>query len=302
MIGRILYFVSRYVSKSRYKEDMAKIYFRLFNRMYELNKMILNIESTNEEIFIEFKDGMKLFGPSDSNSGAEQLLWEPLELKYGYPDKMNHLFNCKGIERFEGFLSLLINQLVLNVSEKEYHLKYGDTVADIGAHVGVFSIKAAREVGREGTVIAIEPEFENLAMLKKNIEINGLQNIIVIPKGVWSWKNNGNLYLTDSRTHSLHTGGGQFVQIELDTLDNILEELGIPNVSFVKMNIEGAEVEALKGMTRILSHGRTIFVIAANHMVENKETSADVIKLLSREGQNIRRTYGRVSRIYAQNK
>jgi tRNA G37 N-methylase Trm5 len=65
-------------------------------------------------------------------------------------------------------------------------LRAGDVVVDIGAHVGYFTLIAARSVGPEGRVYAFEPDPENYALLVRNIELNGYQNIMPIQKAVWN--------------------------------------------------------------------------------------------------------------------
>lgn len=59
--------------------------------------------------------------------------------------------------------------------------KAGDVVFDVGAHIGSFALKAARLVGEEGLVVALEPELENYRILKENIELNGLENVVLLP-------------------------------------------------------------------------------------------------------------------------
>ena len=64
-----------------------------------------------------------------------------------------------------------------------------------GARIGTFAINAARSIGNNGKVIAIEPEPVNFSYLLKNIETNGLQNIIAVRKMLWSCKAEIKLYL-----------------------------------------------------------------------------------------------------------
>jgi len=125
--------------------------------------------------------------------------------------------------------------------EKYYKLQKGDTVVNIGANVGVFTIKAAREVGNQGKVIAIEPDRNNVEFLEMNIKRAGLKNVVVVQKGVWSKRGELKFYQGSSPgTHSLTKKTQRFTIIEVDTLDSILYELGVEKVDFIKMDIEGA--------------------------------------------------------------
>lgn len=68
-------------------------------------------------------------------------------------------------------------------------LNDGDMVIDAGANAGVFTVMASYLVGESGRIIAVEPDPENLATLKKNIEINSLKNVEVVEKALFSESN-----------------------------------------------------------------------------------------------------------------
>ncbi|GAI22079.1 unnamed protein product [marine sediment metagenome] len=109
-----------------------------------------------------------------------------------------------------------------------------------------------------------------------------MKNVIVVPKGLWRERDKLKLYLAPSPgLHSLikKTESG-FVIIEVDTLDNILRELGIKKVDFVKMDIEGAEIEALKGMQEVLQSSDIKLAIEADHEINGEKTVQTVISLL----------------------
>jgi predicted RNA methylase len=74
-------------------------------------------------------------------------------------------------------------------------LKSGDVVFDVGAHIGSFALKAARLVGEDGLVIALEPELENYKLLEENVRLNNLENIVPIPMALSDFQGTGNLYL-----------------------------------------------------------------------------------------------------------
>lgn len=204
-------------------------------------------------------------------------------------------------------LGLLQEQLVdRTYYTKFYGLKKGDTVVDAGANIGVFTVLAAKSVGDDGKLIAIEPEKKNVENLRKNIEINGLNNVAVVPKGLWNRRSKKRLYLTRGSTgHSLvqeqahHTdlAGHQPTddkteEIETDTLDNILEELGVSKVDFIKMDIEGAEIQALDGMKRTLKTNDVKLAIAAYHIVNGAQTCKIVTPWLEKAGFDVHEEEG----------
>ena len=151
----------------------------------------------------------------------------------------------------------------------------GETFVDVGANVGYYSLKIAKEYSSNGvTIIAIEAHPGNYKALSKNIELNDFKCITAINKAVSDHKGIVKLYdRVDTRNrirsemYSLSNAflnesnvarpEGSSLEIESDTLDNILGE---QRVDVMKIDIEGAEVSALKGGTRTLKKLRKIIV------------------------------------------
>jgi FkbM family methyltransferase len=132
-------------------------------------------------------------------------------------------------------------------------------VVDIGAHVGYFTLIAAKQVGPAGKVLAFEPDADNHAALLKNIAMNDYQNITVAQKAVSEQEGSAQLHLTQtgSGRHSMfHHGLPErgSVDIETTTLDATLKELGWPHVDLIKIDVEGAEVSVLSGMAQLLEN------------------------------------------------
>jgi len=147
-------------------------------------------------------------------------------------------------------------------------LKPGDVFVDIGAHVGYYTLLAARLVGPTGKVYAFEPEPYNHALLCRNIELNGYRNITVIRKAVSNRAGTSVLFLSglDNGFHSLRKQSpsqykrGSMI-VETTTLDAFLDEAGCSRVDLVKMDIEGWELIALEGMRELLSRPRSMQII-----------------------------------------
>jgi FkbM family methyltransferase len=142
----------------------------------------------------------------------------------------------------------------------------GMTVVDAGAHVGYFTLLAARKVGPNGRVYAFEPALENFTLLVRNIGLNGYRN--TFPKQIAVSDKDGEtaLYLySDSVGHSLYpetTGTSRTTKtVRTTTLDRFFEEEGWPPVQLIKMDIEGAEPAALEGMMGLRRRNQDLRIV-----------------------------------------
>jgi FkbM family methyltransferase len=151
----------------------------------------------------------------------------------------------------------------------EHTVRPGDVVLDCGANVGVFT-RAALERGAS-RVIAIEPGPENVESLRRNFAKEIAEGrVTVVPKGVWH--ESGELELRVSPTNS---AADSFVmnppdshvigKIPVTTIDNLVADLGLDSVGFIKMDIEGAEPNALAGARRTLERFKPRLSVSAYH-------------------------------------
>lgn len=137
-------------------------------------------------------------------------------------------------------------------------LEPGMRVVDVGAHVGFFTLIAARLVGPAGRVYAFEPEPLNYALLSINIQRNGYSNVLAVQKALTNSCGPHELFVSslDNGSHSLYRGRGRqgkkTLRIETTTLDAFLATQEWPRVGLVKIDVEGAEISVLEGMSRLL--------------------------------------------------
>jgi FkbM family methyltransferase len=144
-------------------------------------------------------------------------------------------------------------------------IKPGDTVVEVGAFVGHLTMWFASKVGPTGKVIAIELMPENAAILRHNVEQNGLSGVVtVIEKGVWSSPGTMEVNVSDRQMSSLmNLKPGRPVpttQLPVDSLDNILADVGTIDVMFVTVN--GTELEALRGFSDGLARTKSMAVVS----------------------------------------
>jgi FkbM family methyltransferase len=163
--------------------------------------------------------------------------------------------------------------------------KEGDNFIDVGAHVGRYSIMAAKRIGSLGRVIAIEAHPETFELLNKNIELNGLANVTTINAVATSEKGKVKLFLPgqDSGLTVYNTiminrakPTENFLEIEANTLDNILSEYSMHRVNYLKIDVEGAELEVLKGAVNTLSSNKDLTLLIEVHGDANYEPVLEV--------------------------
>jgi len=141
----------------------------------------------------------------------------------------------------------------------------GMNVIDIGANIGYYTLLAARLVGERGKVFAFEPEPQNYALLVKNIEINDFQNITALPKAVSDKTGRVKLFVdkTEPGAHSIYKvrdSATEAIEVDCMSLDDVFKSDDCP-VDFVKVDVEGAEVTVLLGMTKIIERNKNLKIL-----------------------------------------
>ena len=166
------------------------------------------------------------------------------------------------------------------------NVKDGDNVIDLGANIGYFTLILAKLVGPTGKVFAFEPDPRNLALLKKNVEYNNYKNVIIVPKAVSNVNDKCTLY-TGQKTFGQNkiykpknTKIQKFIPIDSETvrLDDFFRTNGLlDKISFIIMDVEGAEFLALSGMKEILKLNKNIkiFTEAEISYLEDAGSSYD---------------------------
>lgn len=144
------------------------------------------------------------------------------------------------------------------------NIKEGDIVLDLGANIGYFTCLFAQLVGKTGKVFAFEPDPKNFDILKKNIEINDYQNVVLEQKAVSNTKGKIKMYLSNSpKDHRIYDteDGREAIEIECITLDEYFKNFDC-DIDFIKSNIQGADYAAFEGMKSIYEKSKSKIVAA----------------------------------------
>jgi FkbM family methyltransferase len=153
----------------------------------------------------------------------------------------------------------------------------GDIVVDVGAHYGRYTLIASKCVGPNGKVVAIEAHPNNFELLNRNIKLNELKNIRSLNYAAYSKEEKIKLYLPNEQQlgqsiyNTVMSNRAEtqenFVEVKANTLDYLLQSNGIKQeeVNWIKIDVEGAEYEVLKGAKDILSKSKDISLLIEIH-------------------------------------
>ena len=157
-------------------------------------------------------------------------------------------------------------------------LKTGSCFIDGGANIGFFSLIASKIVGQSGTVISFEPTPLTHTYLKKNININNASNITISKYGLSSSKKKlpfqmfgnpeGNSIISDKACEL--TDENEIIEINTISIDEFCIENKISRIDLFKLDIEGQELEAIKGAKKVLSENHSIKIIFELNIANNK--------------------------------
>ncbi len=182
------------------------------------------------------------------------LPWLPLPHRLGFGAWW--LAKDKGLDQYllEGSFESAEVQFV------ERFLRQGMTFLDVGAHHGLYTLLASKRVGPKGRVIAFEPSRRERRWLVRHVWLNFCRNVRVEPFAVGSVRSQADFFVVDGREdwgNSLRPpaveGATHRVRVDVISLDDYLAQNGNWTVDFVKLDVEGAELEVLRGARHLLS-------------------------------------------------
>lgn len=161
---------------------------------------------------------------------------------------------------------------------KNYQLKDSDTVVDLGAGEGEEISRYLKEIGKNGTLIAIESHPDAFRRMSKMVALNRFDNVICLNAAVSDRE--GTKVEIDSSTYS-HSSSVRFSDLKeasdfsSSTLDTLLLSMGIYQIDFLKMNIEGSEIMAVEGMSKIIDRVQNVTISCHDFLAKEEFCTFD---------------------------
>ncbi|GBC84988.1 hypothetical protein HRbin11_01428 [bacterium HR11] len=166
----------------------------------------------------------------------------------------------------------------------------GVTVVDVGAYIGVYALLAAKIVGSEGKVYAFEPDPRNFAVLRRNVMLNHLQDIVVCFEAAASDRNGLAKFFINEGDASASSlvrpyPHAREVQVPCVRLDEALADIGA--VHLMKVDVEGAEIKVLQGAEGLIRRSPDLWLICEvnpSALAAGGTSPAELLGLLSEFG------------------
>lgn len=151
-------------------------------------------------------------------------------------------------------------------------LKPGSTFLDIGANIGLMSAIASPLVGPGGKVLAVEANPKTLDILRHNLALNRCKNVEIFPVALGSENGRATLYenwdVNRGGASLLSQGDSQGIEVPVWRLDDILGDVA---VDVLKIDVEGFELEVLKGGVELLKSQQPVLIIEVSEQRENEK-------------------------------
>lgn len=153
--------------------------------------------------------------------------------------------------------------------------KPGWNIWDCGTFIGYYTLLLARIVGKEGHVVAFEPDPINYRRTRDNVRLNGMDNVQMMDAAIGGPVGELTFVSTNDQTSHLagtyvggeHLKGSEkpsnqtIIRVHCVSLDGVMELPGIPRPHFIKLDLEGAEAEALKHADHVIETCRPILAV-----------------------------------------
>jgi FkbM family methyltransferase len=151
-----------------------------------------------------------------------------------------------------------------------------DVFIDVGAHVGYYSLLAAKKMGANGIVIAFEPNVDNYKILEHNVNLNEFSQIKLYKIGLSDYDGEAQFYI-----NPFNDGGSsltkfdykalKIVKINVEKLDTFLNDIPLNKIDLIKIDVEGHQMNTLRGMEHTLQKFHPKIIVEFNDSVSKTE-------------------------------
>jgi FkbM family methyltransferase len=162
---------------------------------------------------------------------------------------------------------------------------------DVGAHIGKYALKIAKE-NPNSIVIAIEPAKDTFYALLESIRRNRLKNIIALNIAAWDTNTKVKIFVTEAHESSSafshlakNAGVIRIDEVDAQRLDDIVERLKLSKIDWVKIDVEGAELRVLYGLTKSMLKFKPKIVIEIKEF--NRDKALMMLKSIGYKCQQI---------------
>jgi len=160
----------------------------------------------------------------------------------------------------------------------------GRTVIDIGANKGVYCYWLSRATGRNGRVLAFEPQPELEAHLADVVSTFSLGNVVLAPCALSSQAGEVSLYRRNAGAGDASfeaMPGSECIRVRCTTLDAYATQTGLDEVAFIKCDVEGHELEVMRGAEQLLRRCMPVLQVECHH---REAAQGDLFEFLSSVG------------------
>jgi FkbM family methyltransferase len=173
----------------------------------------------------------------------------------------------------------------------EAKVQPGDVVVDVGANIGFYSVLAAKLVGAAGRVYALEPSASIRRRLDENLKLNHIANVTCYPYAAWYESGRSVLKLMDGNRGGSGLGATDnstlCEEVEMRRLDDLIPREAWPAIRLMKVDVEGAEMAALRGAEQLLDAARDLTVICEitpDRLASLDATAAELFEFMAARG------------------
>lgn len=153
-----------------------------------------------------------------------------------------------------------------------------ELIMDVGANIGYYSVQFSGLM--DGKVYSFEPMSYQYSVLKRNLELNGIENVIPVKRIVSNTSSEKRIYYSDpdnTGASSLVKKSGEYEDIQAVTIDDFCDEHKIAQIDLMKIDVEGHEMDVLQGMAGCLRRQcvRHLFVEISGENLEKGGSSTE---------------------------